>query len=319
MRATSAGRGRSVGDDMTREIKRRRAWMVLTLSVLLLCLVWVLGASTSAANRFEVERVWKQGPGKRMGLLSTHGNRSRAEIGSGEKRAALYDRMGADLEQKGAAFLNGGETSQSLKLSDLFNMNDGKVVPILKPVEPPVRATVLHLDSHYASQISEVVKKILSPYFSGGPIWYQDESLYHFSLFHASHHLESVAATESEVEAEAAAVLGGTDPAVIRQELRNSLPNAPSRQLYDPVILHTSIARILGPPKLTSAEGSGEDYLAFMKSLVRQINAELINFRAKVNELWFVEEHDLLALALNGKLVARKFQLQCLHPNSSSV
>ncbi|KAL2653525.1 hypothetical protein R1flu_021653 [Riccia fluitans] len=347
MRAASTGRGRTAGDDdMKRQIKRRRrARMILTLSALLLCLFLIVGASASAANRFEVHQVWKQGLATRMGFRQPED----VVVGSGQKRAALYDRMAADLDANGGAFLNGGETSQSLKLSDLFKMEDGNVIPILNAAQSPVRAAVLHLNARYASQISKVVKKVLSPYFAEGPIWYQDESLYHFSLFHTSHHRESVLATEAEVEVEAAAVrevasrscemdiildrvlltstgvliacwqvLDGTDPALIRKELRNSLPNAPNIQLYDPVILHTSIARILGPPKLPSAEGSSEDSLTIMKSLVKQINVELLNFRAKVNELWFVEEFHILALALKGKFVAHKFLLQCLPPQSVS-
>ncbi|ESQ46370.1 hypothetical protein EUTSA_v10000377mg [Eutrema salsugineum] len=53
---------------------------------------------------------------------------------------------------------NKGETSQSLSLSDLFKLNDGKISPVLK-----------------------------------------DSKLYHFSMFHASHHIVSVPATKDEV------------------------------------------------------------------------------------------------------------------------
>jgi len=45
-------------------------------------------------------------------------------------------------------------------------------------------------------------------------------------------------------------VESGTDPAEIRSRLREALPRAPQKQLYDPVLLHTSFARILGHPKL---------------------------------------------------------------------
>jgi hypothetical protein len=40
--------------------------------------------------------------------------------------------MARDLDERGAAFLEGGETSQSLTLSDLFDVRDGAVVPKLK-------------------------------------------------------------------------------------------------------------------------------------------------------------------------------------------
>lgn len=48
------------------------------------------------------------------------------------RRADLYGRMARDLDERGAAFLKGGETSQSLTLSDLFDVRDGAVVPKLK-------------------------------------------------------------------------------------------------------------------------------------------------------------------------------------------
>lgn len=35
------------------------------------------------------------------------------------------------------------------------------------------------------------------------------------------------------------------------------------------------------------------------------------NFKAMVSELWYVEEFDVLALALDGKMKVRKFQLGC--------
>ena len=40
--------------------------------------------------------------------------------------------MERDLDEKGAVFLKGGETSQSLSLSDIFTIKDGTVTPVLK-------------------------------------------------------------------------------------------------------------------------------------------------------------------------------------------
>jgi hypothetical protein len=34
-------------------------------------------------------------------------------------------------------------------------------------------------------------------------------------------------------------------------------------------------------------------------------------FQAKVSELWYVEEYDVLALALNGKMKVRRLDLGC--------
>jgi hypothetical protein len=74
------------------------------------------------------------------------------------RRAELYGRMARDLDERGAAFLDGGETSQSLTLSELFDTRDGAVVPMLKAANPPVRANVLYLDPEFASVISYVLK-----------------------------------------------------------------------------------------------------------------------------------------------------------------
>ncbi|KAF2609425.1 hypothetical protein F2Q68_00046443 [Brassica cretica] len=195
-----------------------------------------------------------------------------------EQSTRLYDEMEQDLHEKGPVFLKQGETSQSLSLSDLFTLKDGLLSPVLKVANPPVRANVLHLSTDYSVPVSEVVKSVFSPHFEN-TIWYQDSNMYHFSMFHASHHIVSVPATEDEVEAEAAAVkavannlcpleivldrvlltstgvlLGcwkvnsGDDPITIRSKLRSVLPRAPEKQLYDAAILHTSLARLLGPP-----------------------------------------------------------------------
>ncbi|XP_072991236.1 uncharacterized protein [Typha latifolia] len=259
-----------------------------------------------------------------------------------DRRSRLYDEMSRDLNERGAVFLNGGETSQSLALSDIFELRDGVVTPILKAANPPVRANVLHLSSEFARPISEAVGKIFLPYFDG-VIWFQNTSLYHFSMFHASHHLTPVRATDNEIEAEVNAVRGvseafcplkivldrvvltstgvllgcwqvisGTDPADIRATLRKALPNAPEKQLYDPVLLHTSFARLLGHPKLSLEESKLPfDQLHFFHELVARVNDKIHGFEATISELWFVEEYDVLALALNGRMKARRFHMGC--------
>jgi len=69
-----------------------------------------------------------------------------ASGGSGSvpaRRAELYSKMARDLDERGAAFLKGGETSQSLTLSDLFDTaDDGTVVPRLKVWAHPLAAHV---------------------------------------------------------------------------------------------------------------------------------------------------------------------------------
>ncbi|PKA50726.1 hypothetical protein AXF42_Ash017605 [Apostasia shenzhenica] len=169
-------------------------------------------------------------------------------------------------------------------------------------------------------------------------------SLYHFSMFHASHHLIPVRATDVEIEAEASAVkavaesfcpleivldkvvltstgvllgcwqvISGPDPVTIRSKLRAALPHAPEKQLYDPVILHTSFARLLGRPKVPLEEMKRQpvDLLQFFHQLVARVNSKIHGFKATITELWFVEEYDVLALALDGRMKVRKFSLSC--------
>ncbi|KAG2254217.1 hypothetical protein Bca52824_084353 [Brassica carinata] len=279
-----------------------------------------------------------------------------------EQSKRLYDKMERDLQEKGPVFLKQGETSQSLSLSDLFTLKDGIISPVLKVADPPVRANVLHLSTEYSVPVSEVVKNVFGPYFEN-TIWYQDSNMYHFSMFHASHHIASVPATEDEVETEAAAVkavanklcpleiildrvlltstgvlLGcwkvvlflffpcdnncfiacfifhqvnsGDDPITIRSKLRSVLPRAPEKQLYDAAILHTSLARLLGPP-ISPTEASW-----FWRPSPGSPRTGLENkqrnrgFKALVSELWYVEEFDLLALALGGRMKWKNNQIQ---------
>ncbi|XP_065877225.1 uncharacterized protein [Euphorbia lathyris] len=273
---------------------------------------------------------------------SSHGypsSSSDSPISNMELRSRLYDKMARDLDEKGPTFLNHRETSQSLSLSDIFTIENGSVVPVFKAANPPVRANVLYLNPEYSVPIWQTVKEIFSPYFDKA-IWFQDPILFHFSMFHASHHVVAVTATQDEIEAEVRAVgavakdlcplkivldrvvltstgvllgcwqvISGPDPVMIRAKLQTVLPRAPKNQLYDPAILHTSLARILGHPKASHMEPSDE--LEFFHKLVDRLNNKIRGSEAVVSELWYVEEYDLLALALDGKRKVRKFQLGC--------
>uniref|UniRef100_A0A9I9DEK0 Uncharacterized protein n=1 Tax=Cucumis melo TaxID=3656 RepID=A0A9I9DEK0_CUCME len=266
---------------------------------------------------------------------------SDSSVSKSELRSKLYDKMERDLDEKGAVFLKGGETSQSLSLSDIFTIKDGSVTPVLKAANPPVRANVLYLSTEYSVPIFEAVKSIFDPYFDKA-IWFQNSSLYHFSMFHASHHITPIPASNIEIEAEVAAVksatehmcrlkivldrviltstgvllgcwqvISGTDPVTIRAKLRTALPHAPEKQLYDAAILHTSFARLLGHPKISQTLGRSSDELQPFHELVARLNKQIRGFEAVVSELWYVEEYDVLALALNGRMKVRKFPLGC--------
>ncbi|KAL6580033.1 hypothetical protein OROMI_008057 [Orobanche minor] len=246
--------------------------------------------------------------------------------------------MANDLDDKGAVFLKQGETSQSLSLSDLFMRKDGKVTPVLRAVNPPVRANVLHLSAQFSAPVSEAVKSTFLPYFDKG-----DPSMYHFSMFHASHHITPVPASMAEIEDEVRAVktvadaicpidivlnrvvltstgvllgcwqvVSGVDPVTIRANLKDSLPRAPRKQLYDEAMLHTSFARLLAPPKKLTEEENKMPDLQIFHDLVKRLNNRVRGLKATLSELWYVEEYDLLALALNGKMKIHKFDFGCL-------
>uniref|UniRef100_A0A7N0TWY3 Uncharacterized protein n=1 Tax=Kalanchoe fedtschenkoi TaxID=63787 RepID=A0A7N0TWY3_KALFE len=224
-----------------------------------------------------------------------------------QRRSILYGKMARDLDDHGPAFLKQGQTSQST-LSDIFQIEDGQVRPTLKPANPPVRANVLYLKPQFALNISEAVKDVFSPHFTN-LIWFQNSSLYHFSMFHASHHITPVPATEQEINLEARAiqevaeiscpltivldrvvltstgvllgcwqVISGTDPIEIRAALKAALPHAPEKQLYDTAILHTSFARILGHPASLKGLGETSEQLQFFHDLVNRLDKRLGGF-----------------------------------------
>nr|AFK47498.1 unknown [Lotus japonicus] len=122
-----------------------------------------------------------------------------------EQRSKLYDKMARDLDEHGAAFMKHGETSQSLTISDIFTVKDGYVTPVLKAANPPVRANILYLSTEFSVPIAEAVKSIFSPHFEKA-IWFQNSTMYHFSMFHASHHIVPVPASKEEIEVEASSV-----------------------------------------------------------------------------------------------------------------
>ncbi|XP_024976611.1 uncharacterized protein LOC112514396 isoform X1 [Cynara cardunculus var. scolymus] len=276
-------------------------------------------------------------------MASTFSPPSTADLPvSNAERLRLYDKMTRDLDEHGALFLKKGETSQSMKLSDLFDVHNGSVTPVLKAANPPVRANVLYMNTEYSHPISKAVRDIFSPSLEK-VIWFQNSELYHFSMFHASHHILPVPASEEEIEAEANAVkavvdklcpmtivldrvvltstgvllgcwqvISGTDPVTIRSKLRNALPRAPGKQLYEPAILHTSLARILGHPNNSSEEPSIASELQYFHELVAHLNNRIRGTKATISELWYVEEYDVLALALDGKTKIRRFQFGCL-------
>jgi len=123
-----------------------------------------------------------------------------------DQRHRVYDSM-SDSLNKGLQL--GGEITQGLKQADLFQIvapadlhgaqhaqqqqhaqHAGvMVIPKLKPLPVPVRAVVLPLlDQEAASEIHEAAAGQLTAVLGEGSIWWQDASLYHATVYHASTH-----------------------------------------------------------------------------------------------------------------------------------
>lgn len=118
---------------------------------------------------------------------------------------------------------------------------------------------------------------------------------------------------------------GSTEPVDLRKNLRQALPKASKKQIVtDTVLLHTTLARIgTTSDSLLSINnardaGKGEEHsqeqLPSKESLwaaVGAITRELCGMQTRMDALWYVEEQDLLALALNGRVKKRIIPFQC--------
>ncbi|EIE20274.1 hypothetical protein COCSUDRAFT_67560 [Coccomyxa subellipsoidea C-169] len=126
-------------------------------------------------------------------------------------------------------------------------------------------------------------------------------------------------------------ILGGSDPAAVRRHgspclpscqwaLRGALPRAPPAEqqtVHDPAILHTTLARLLRLPRASAGRvlrSGAPDGAELLRSAVARISADLCGLRATLPTLWYVEEEDLLALALNGRVRKHPVQMLCQRP-----
>ncbi|GAX78176.1 hypothetical protein CEUSTIGMA_g5618.t1 [Chlamydomonas eustigma] len=275
----------------------------------------------------------------RLGVDTTNG-------GPASVRENIYARMDGNILQNGLSL--GGVITQGLKQSDLFVFSEVAtsgvtITPVLKPLDIPVRAMILPLlDYEVSGRIKASVEKLLLPVLPIGAVWMQDSKLYHATLYHASSHAIPVQATPNEVEEEARAIRGvagsscpikgvldriiittsgvivacwqvqasGTEPTDLRKDLAQALPKSPPKEgqmVKEPSILHTTIARLLKPP-----EEIGQSVEATAVELaVRELSNSLCGVTAAFEEVWFVEEQDLLALALEGHYIKHPAPLRC--------
>ncbi|KAL4419230.1 hypothetical protein ABPG77_010672 [Micractinium sp. CCAP 211/92] len=195
-------------------------------------------------------------------------------------RRRLYDAMEASLLSSGLTL--GSTITQGLGLGDMFRLGeDGRLQPVLEPLEVPVRAIVMPLlDRHASERLLGAVKRHLAPLVPPNGMWLQDSKAYHSTIFHASTHTDPVPASAAEVDSEEVAIravgvqacplhvvlervvatpagtvvacwqiVDGTDVSELRRRLASALPRASRHQIVqDHFILHTTLARIVAPP-----------------------------------------------------------------------
>ena len=255
-------------------------------------------------------------------------------------RSRLYSRFARRVADEGVTAFVGTTSTQGLSLTNLFSFDQrtGKASAILEPLSIPVRAIVVPLpgDSSAARKIRRETRDALRRFFPpaggdfghGDSVWFQDSDLFHFSVFHASHHGAPVPASELEKNDELDAVRrvaaaacpmdvvvervvvspsgavmalwnveAGAEPSALREALREALPNAPGKQIVaDRAIWHSTVARLLRPPA-TAGDGGAAAALAAQNLLTEK----LCGTRARLTKAWFVHERDTLALALGGR------------------
>jgi hypothetical protein len=142
---------------------------------------------------------------------------ARAAARPAAARHRAYAAMAAALISHGPVRL-GGEITQGLQQGDLFQITAapgpkkhgagrawevvtrggdsagaakavGVIIPKLRGLETPVRAVVLPLLDHQAAaDIQEAASGQLRGLLDAGSVWWQDASLYHATIYHASTH-----------------------------------------------------------------------------------------------------------------------------------
>jgi len=279
------------------------------------------------------------------------------------ERSRLYGEFASGLEAKGLdvfskSAASASSSTQGLGLSDLFDFHprSGRVTARLHRLDVPVRAVVLPLPaaSRAAARIHRTTRRVLNEHFPGygskdgvsghgDSVWYQDPALYHFSVYHASHHLSPRRVTPEEERSEAAAigaacasmcpvraviervivapsgavlalwnVVGGAEPANLRAALRAALPDSPRQQIVkDRAILHTTVARLLRPPLGPMGATVRDGGAGAARKAAAAMTASLCGTEATLPVAWFVREFDKLALALGGEYEPETMPFAC--------
>jgi len=243
------------------------------------------------------------------------------------------------------SFDSNARATQGLRVDEMFSEGiDGRIVPNLLTLNIPVRAIVLPFPVGVVSDILHrgTVKQLKRFGFREDvDVYLQDPEMFHFSVFHASHHLDEHAVSDAQFDEEVKSVQDGVtdrfcpikavlervivtaggavvagwnvekssagDPRDLRARLRAVLPNAPAKQLVSNVnILHTTLARLIKRP-----EGAKDDAL-LARELSRELSDEFCGLELTLDRAWFVKEHHKLALALRGAVDKVDLPFNCI-------
>jgi hypothetical protein len=86
----------------------------------------------------------------------------------------------------------GAVATQGLQQSSLFSFEGSAVKPVLQRLDVPVRAIIAPFsDGAMAGRVVAAVRRHLLPLMAPAGVWLQNDSMYHSTLWHASHHQAS--------------------------------------------------------------------------------------------------------------------------------
>ncbi|EFN53062.1 hypothetical protein CHLNCDRAFT_54034 [Chlorella variabilis] len=245
--------------------------------------------------------------------------------------------------------------TQGMALGDMFKIEGGRLRPVVTVLPIPVRAIVMPLsDIQAALRLEDAVQRHLDPLMPPNGIWKQHHRLYHSTIFHASTHMDPVRAAPRDVDMEEYLIkdvghkacplhltlerivatpsgtvlacwqiMNGTDVLDIRNWLEEILPHHSKQQVVqDRTILHTTLARLVAPPKLDGLAaaatdggqgggGAAADAARVLQAAADRMTTDLCGLRTVIDKMWFVEEYEKLALALRGTFRQREVPMEC--------
>eukprot|EP00892_Ulva_mutabilis_P010295 jgi/Ulvmu1/7638/UM038_0065.1 len=251
------------------------------------------------------------------------------------ERQRVYHSIEQNFRTNGLSL--GAPITQGLSMSDIFQVKKGQVVPQLLALQVPVRAIVAPVTDPVAShRLSDVFMKYIASLVPSSGVWPQNSNLYHATVWHASTHqapvpvnrveldaemqavtramqdlcplhltLESVVITEGGVVMACWQVSRGTATTTLRASIQAVLPGAPSpdkQAVQNKAIWYTTLGRLLEEPRVGWLSRLwGSTTTSVLDAAARHMTEELCGLQMLLDRVWYVQEYERLALALNGR------------------